>query len=58
MTPCLSAAAESTPESSPVKIMSVKSLPGEKRLDILPPRQYCITYFTPKKYWIISSPFF
>ena len=47
--PCLSTPAESTPESSPVKICSVKSLPGEKRLDSLPPKQYCITYFTPAK---------
>ena len=38
-TSCLSTPAESTPESSPVKIPSVKSLPGEKRLDFLPPRQ-------------------
>ena len=46
--PCLSTPAESNPEISPVKICSVKSLPGEKRLDFLPPRQYCITYFTPE----------
>ena len=31
--PCLSTPAESTPESSPVKLCSVKSFPGEKRLD-------------------------
>ena len=48
-TPCLSTPAESTLEKSPVKICSVKSLPGEKRLDFLPPRQYCITYFTQGK---------
>ena len=32
-TPCLSTPVESTPESSPAKICSVKSLPGEKGLD-------------------------
>ena len=32
-TPYLITPAESTPESSSVKIWSVKSLPGEKRLD-------------------------
>ena len=48
-TSCLSTPAESNPESSPVEICSVKLLPGEKRLDFLPPRQYCITYFTPGK---------
>ena len=37
-TSCLTTPAESTPESSPVKIFSVKSLPGEKRLDSLPPQ--------------------
>ena len=47
--PYLSTPAESTPESSPVKICFVKLLPGEKRLDFLPPRQYCITYFPPEK---------
>ena len=47
--PCLSTPAESTLEKSPVKICSVKSLPGEKRLGFLPPRQYCITYFTQGK---------
>ena len=30
-TPCLSTPAESTPESSPMKICSVKSFPGKKR---------------------------
>ena len=53
-TPLLSTPVESTPESSPVKICSVKSLPRETRLDFLPPRQYCITYFTLGKildYW-------
>ena len=49
VTRCLSTPAESTPESSPVKICSLKSLPGETRLDFLPPRQYCITYLTPGK---------
>ena len=43
-------------ESFPVKICSLKSLPGEKRLDFLSPRQYCITYFTPEKYRTIDSP--
>ena len=47
--PCLSTPAESTPEKSPVKICSVQSLPGEKCLDFLPPRQNYITYFTPRK---------
>ena len=42
-TPCLSIPAESTPESSPVKIWSVKSLPSEKRLNFLPPQQFYIT---------------
>ena len=45
-TPCLSTPVESTPESSPAKICSVKSLPGEKGLDFLPSQQYCIIYFT------------
>ena len=49
MTPCLSTPAELTPESSPVKIWSVKLLTGEERLDFLPPRQYCISDFTPGK---------
>ena len=40
---------ESTPEGSSMKIWSVKSLPGEKRLEFLPPWQYCIWYFTPGK---------
>ena len=48
-TTCLSTPAESTPESSSVKNWSVKSLPGEKWLDFLPPQQYCIAYFTPEK---------
>ena len=47
---------ESTPESSPVKIWSVKSLPSKKSLDTLPPRQYCMTYFSSGKHWIIDSP--
>ena len=54
LTSCLSTPAEYTPESSPVKICSIKSLSGEKRLDFLPSRQYCITYFNPGKiphYW-------
>ena len=55
-TPCLSIPAESTPENSPVKIWCVKSLPGKKRFDFLPPWQCCITYFTPEKYRIIDSP--
>ena len=49
VTLCLSTPAESTPESSPVKICSLKSLPGETRLDFLPPQQYYITYLTPGK---------
>ena len=44
------------PENSPVKIWCVKSLPGKKRFDFLPPWQCCITYFTPEKYRIIDSP--
>ena len=36
-TPCLSTPAESTPESSPMKICSVNHSPGKKRLDFLPP---------------------
>ena len=55
-TPCLSTPDESTPDSSLVEIWSVKVLPGVKRLDNLPPQQYCITYFTPEKYWFIGSP--
>ena len=43
LTPCLSTSAESTPENFPMKIWSVKSLPGEKRLGFLHPRQYYIT---------------
>ena len=55
-TPCLSTPAESTPESSSVKLCSVKSFPGEKRLDFSLPRQYCITYLPREKYRIIDSP--
>ena len=36
-TPCLSTPAESTPESSPVKIWNVKSLPGKEHLDFYLP---------------------
>ena len=48
-TPCLSTPAECTLEGSPVKICSVKSLSGEKSLDFLPTRKFCINYFTPGK---------
>ena len=39
---CLSAPAESTPETSPVKIWLVKPLLAEKRLNFSPPR--CILH--------------
>ena len=42
-TPYLSTPTESTPESSPVKICSLKSLPGEKHLDFFSRRQYSVT---------------
>ena len=35
--------AESNADNSPVKIWSVKSLPGEKGLSFLSPQQYYIT---------------
>ena len=56
ITPCLSTPAESTPGSFPVKILSVKSLPCEKRLHFLPSDN--ITQFSsPRgKYRIIDSP--
>ena len=67
VTSCLSTLSESTPKSSPVKICSAKSLPGEKGLDFLPPRQYCIIYFTmgkiphhrwsPVNFWISPNDF-
>lgn len=41
-TPCLSASAESIPDSFPVKIWPVYPLPSEKNLNFLPP-QYIIT---------------
>ena len=41
-TACLSAAVESTPKSFPVKTWPVKSLPGKKGLNFLPPR--CILH--------------
>ena len=45
-TPCLSAPAESTPESSPVKIWPLKPLPTEK----------VWIFFLPDACFIISSP--
>ena len=53
---CLSTPAKTTLESSPVEICSVKSLPGEKRFNFLPPRQYWITYFIPGKTPHLGSP--
>ena len=46
-TPCLSAPAESTPETSPVKIWLVKPLLAEKRLNFHLPDAYYIVQFTP-----------
>ena len=41
--------AESFPESSSAKIWSIESLPGEKRLNFLPPQQYYIIILIPGK---------
>ena len=48
-TACPTTLVSSIPESSPVKIWSGKSRPGEKRLDFLPPGHYYMTFFTPGK---------
>ena len=55
-TSCLSSLAESTPESSPVKLCSVKSLPGEKRFDFLHPGNIAKLISPPEKYPIIDGP--
>ena len=54
-TPCLSTPAESTSESSSVKIWSVKLFRGKKRLEFLPSQQFYITLFTLGKTKIIDS---
>lgn len=45
--PCLSASAEFTLESSPVKTWPVKPLPGEKRLNVPLPRSILLNLFIP-----------
>ena len=48
-TPCLSTSAESTPESSPMKMRPTKSVPGEKGLDFLPSRCVLVISVTPRE---------
>ena len=56
-TPCLlSTSAESTSESSPVKIWSIKSLPCEKHLEFYLPDNITLLTSPRIKYEIIDSP--
>ena len=48
-TPCLSTPGEITPESSPVKMMPPKSVPGEKGLYFLPPRCVLVILVSPRE---------
>ena len=48
-TSCLSIPAESTPESSPVKMRPTKSVPSEKGLDFQPTGCVLVIWVTPRK---------